>query len=142
MKLRALVILSPKTIVIFLIFFFLTGCAGYTQHIFRGTTYEQAWQACMKVREQYKPTDVEVRKFGVKVFDTKADKDQGVISFATDETWVVSHVENTVLLKEINPDDVRLSIRSVDRTYFLPWAGRKIEDEKLILKEIQEALKK
>jgi len=117
----------------------LSGCGGYTRYNLKNTTYDEAWKACIKVRDEHKSMDVQVKRYGMKAFETKADKEKGVMSFASGEL-LFTHLENTIKLKDLGDDTVRVSVRSVDRVIFLPGLDRHKDAEEQILSEIEATL--
>lgn len=116
-----------------------TGCSTYTTYNLKNTSYDEVWQACMKVRDRYKPLDVTVKKNGSQKFETITDKEKGIIAFATEETFV-RHIENTITLKQAGSDTVNISVKSIDSTIVLPWENRSEEHETELLDEILSAL--
>jgi preprotein translocase subunit SecD len=125
-------------VICFILSVFCAGC-GSTHYTVRNTSYNEVWQASLKVRDGYRPMDTTVERFGATVFETKDDKERGTISFATGEA-LISHIENTIVVTQLRDGDVRLSVRSVDRTFFLPWLDRKKKSEEEILRKIRKTL--
>lgn len=115
------------------------GCGGSTLYNLKNTTYDEAWQASIKVRDKYNPMDTEVKRYGVDAFKTRSDKEKGVISFATNEV-LITHLENTVKLKDLGNNTVQVSVKSIERVIFLPWLDRNKANENRILSEIRTAL--
>lgn len=116
-----------------------SGCGGYTRYNLKNTTYDEAWQACLAVRDEHKSMDVQVKRYGMKAFETKADREKGVISFASGEL-LFTHLENTIKLKDLGDNTVQVSVRSVDRVIFLPGLDRHEDIEEQLLSEIENAL--
>ncbi|MFC1570852.1 hypothetical protein ACFL4E_03615 [Candidatus Omnitrophota bacterium] len=116
-----------------------SGCGGYTRYNLKNTTYDEAWQACVEVRDEHKSMDVQVKRYGMTAFETKADKEKGIMSFATGEL-LFTHLENTIKLKNLGDDTVQVSVRSVGRVIFLPGLDRHKDAEDQILSEIQSTL--
>jgi hypothetical protein len=90
----------------------------------------------MNVRDKYDPFTSEVKYLGICVFKSTSDKEKGVIAFATNETFIISHTENTIRLHQDDDGSVEISIRSDDRFFYRLGVYRIIDNEIRILDEI------
>ena len=70
------------------------------------------------------------------MFESTSDKEKGIIAFATNEIFIISHTENTVRLYQKEDDVVEIHIRSIDRFFFQLGVTRSKNNEAQLLDEI------
>ncbi len=115
--------------------------ANYTRYTFKKTTYDKVWQACIEVRDKYATKGHHKSTAAGKVtFETRADKEEGIIAFATDEA-IIANTQNTIKLKKYGRTAVMVLIRSVRHFALTPWGDeRDKETEKKLMGAIRDIM--
>ena len=115
--------------------------ANYTRHTFKKTNYDKVWQACIYVRDEYAVKGHSKSTAGGKVtFETRTDKEEGIIAFVTDE-FIIADTQNTIKLKKYGKTSVMVLVRSVKHFPLTPWGNERNKGaEKKLMGAIRDIL--
>ena len=114
--------------------------ANYTRHTFRKTDYDKVWQACIEVRDKYGKGYSKTTGAGKVTFETRSDKEEGIIAFVSGK-GIIADTQNTIKLKKYGKTAVMVLIRSVGNLAFFPWGGERDKDtEKKLMREIRDIM--
>lgn len=114
---------------------------NYTRYTFKKTNYDKVWQACIDVRDEYgRDNYSKSTGAGEVTFETKADKEEGIIAFVSGEGFLPG-TQNTIKLKKFGKTAVMVFIRTEDNLALFPWGGeRNREKEKKLMRALRDIL--
>jgi len=129
------------TLSLYLLFSGTCHAGNYTRYTFKNTNYDKVWQACIEARDNYGSKNYSKSTAAGKVtFETKADKEEGILAFVSGE-GILKDTQNTIKFKKFGKTAVMVLIRTEDNAGIFPWgAERNKEKEKKLMKAIRDII--